>query len=342
MPTYDYQCRACGTVTEVIHSMQEDGPSVCELCGGELRRVLFPSGIIFKGSGFYRNDSRASSSSSTAEIRDERPGPARAMGAGPEKKLRVHDRGRWLIGVDDRPDRLELDLGRLRLARAASAAEARIRREGQAALATALNADVAGSACDLARRCLPERALQRGQAGELSLADGRSTRPIRNLRAVRRDRALARIAEPEEVELRAARGKLGGVGNGGRALVLDRRGLGARASREVEDRVGDRREPSRRGSALRLFGDRLRLGLDLGHHRLRLGLDLGHDRLRLGLDLGRHAARRLGCDLGRNRLRLGLGRDWLRLGLRLGSNRLGFGSANSSGSGTIGSGSTTW
>ena len=65
VPTYDYQCRACGTVTEVIHSMLEDGPSVCELCGGTLRRVLFPTGIIFKGSGFYRNDSRATSSSSS-------------------------------------------------------------------------------------------------------------------------------------------------------------------------------------------------------------------------------------------------------------------------------------
>lgn len=64
MPTYDYQCRACGTVTEVIHSMLEDGPSVCELCGGTLRRVIHPAGIIFKGSGFYRNDSRASASSS--------------------------------------------------------------------------------------------------------------------------------------------------------------------------------------------------------------------------------------------------------------------------------------
>src|SRR5687768_8053048 len=39
--------------------MSEDGPSVCELCGGALRRVLFPAGIIFKGSGFYSNDSRA-------------------------------------------------------------------------------------------------------------------------------------------------------------------------------------------------------------------------------------------------------------------------------------------
>ena len=64
MPTYDYRCRSCGSVTEVIHSMLEDGPKTCERCGGELRRVLFPSGIIFKGSGFYRNDSRPSPSSS--------------------------------------------------------------------------------------------------------------------------------------------------------------------------------------------------------------------------------------------------------------------------------------
>lgn len=62
MPTYDYQCRSCGTVTEVIHSMLEEGPSVCELCGGELRRVLHPAGIIFKGSGFYRTDARKADS----------------------------------------------------------------------------------------------------------------------------------------------------------------------------------------------------------------------------------------------------------------------------------------
>ena len=64
MPTYDYQCRSCGSVTEVIHSMLESGPSACERCGGDLRRVLFPTGIIFKGSGFYRNDSRSSASTS--------------------------------------------------------------------------------------------------------------------------------------------------------------------------------------------------------------------------------------------------------------------------------------
>jgi putative FmdB family regulatory protein len=60
VPTYDYQCRSCGQITEVVHAMTEDGPSTCERCGGALRRVLYPTGIIFKGSGFYVTDSRSS------------------------------------------------------------------------------------------------------------------------------------------------------------------------------------------------------------------------------------------------------------------------------------------
>ena len=93
MPTYDYQCRSCGSVTEVIHSMLEDGPSVCERCGGELRRVLYPTGIIFKGSGFYRTDSRkngsssdtaTSSSSSTKDKKADAAAPA-ASDAGTSK-----------------------------------------------------------------------------------------------------------------------------------------------------------------------------------------------------------------------------------------------------------------
>ena len=50
--------------------MLEEGPSVCERCGGELRRVLFPAGIIFKGSGFYRTDSRAGGSTRPSGGRD--------------------------------------------------------------------------------------------------------------------------------------------------------------------------------------------------------------------------------------------------------------------------------
>lgn len=64
MPTYDYQCRSCGVITEVVHTMLEDGPSECERCGGQLRRLVHPTGIIFRGSGFYKTDSRSSSSGS--------------------------------------------------------------------------------------------------------------------------------------------------------------------------------------------------------------------------------------------------------------------------------------
>jgi putative FmdB family regulatory protein len=75
VPTYDYQCRSCSRVIEVIHPMTEDGPSVCEACGGALRRVLFPAGIIFKGSGFYRTDSRAGSDTSTTSPKKAESGP---------------------------------------------------------------------------------------------------------------------------------------------------------------------------------------------------------------------------------------------------------------------------
>lgn len=69
MPTYDYQCRTCGHTVEVIHPMSEDGPTSCEVCGGPLRRVIFPAGIIFKGSGFYKTDSRSGSSSTRSTSR---------------------------------------------------------------------------------------------------------------------------------------------------------------------------------------------------------------------------------------------------------------------------------
>jgi putative FmdB family regulatory protein len=82
VPTYDYQCRSCGVVTEVIHPMSEDGPTVCERCGGALRRVLFPAGIIFKGSGFYRNDSRATPSGESGSATKADPAPSSASTGG--------------------------------------------------------------------------------------------------------------------------------------------------------------------------------------------------------------------------------------------------------------------
>jgi hypothetical protein len=56
--------------------MQESGPERCERCGGELRRVFFPAGIIFKGSGFYKTDSRSGGSSSTSSTTSPSAKPA--------------------------------------------------------------------------------------------------------------------------------------------------------------------------------------------------------------------------------------------------------------------------
>lgn len=60
MPTYDYKCIECDDVFEVTHGMNDTVES-CPRCGGMVRRLFRPVGIIFKGSGFYKTDSRAAS-----------------------------------------------------------------------------------------------------------------------------------------------------------------------------------------------------------------------------------------------------------------------------------------
>jgi len=64
VPKYQYQCKDCGAALEVQQSFTDDALTVCPNCGGDLRKVFNAVGVVFKGSGFYRNDSRSSSSSS--------------------------------------------------------------------------------------------------------------------------------------------------------------------------------------------------------------------------------------------------------------------------------------
>ena len=58
MPTYEYECRDCSTRVEAFQKITDQPLTTCESCGGSLRRVLFPVGIVFKGSGFYVTDYR--------------------------------------------------------------------------------------------------------------------------------------------------------------------------------------------------------------------------------------------------------------------------------------------
>ncbi|MHA5050211.1 FmdB family zinc ribbon protein [Streptomyces sp. SD15] len=65
MPTYQYQCTECGEGLEAVQKFTDDALTECPNCGGRLKKVFSAVGIVFKGSGFYRNDSRGSSSSTS-------------------------------------------------------------------------------------------------------------------------------------------------------------------------------------------------------------------------------------------------------------------------------------
>ena len=59
MPTYQYRCTECGHAFEQFQSFTDDALTVCPECSGRLRKVFNAVGVVFKGSGFYRTDSRA-------------------------------------------------------------------------------------------------------------------------------------------------------------------------------------------------------------------------------------------------------------------------------------------
>lgn len=63
MPTYEYACTSCGEHLEVVQSFRDDALTECPACGGSLRKVFGSIGVVFKGSGFYKTDSRPSSGS---------------------------------------------------------------------------------------------------------------------------------------------------------------------------------------------------------------------------------------------------------------------------------------
>jgi putative FmdB family regulatory protein len=64
MPIYEYACTACGERTEARQSFSDPPLEKCEICGGKLRKLYSPVGIVFKGSGFYSTDAKKKSSSS--------------------------------------------------------------------------------------------------------------------------------------------------------------------------------------------------------------------------------------------------------------------------------------
>jgi putative FmdB family regulatory protein len=74
MPRYEYRCRNCGEPLEVVQSFTDDPLTECPACGGELRKVFQAVGIAFKGSGFYKTDSRKAAKSAASSSGSESSG----------------------------------------------------------------------------------------------------------------------------------------------------------------------------------------------------------------------------------------------------------------------------
>jgi putative FmdB family regulatory protein len=83
MPTYEYVCMSCGRHVEVVQSFSDEPLRTCEHCGGPLKRVFHPVGIVLKGSGFYSTDNRSSRSKAAAAESKKESSPE---STGSEKK----------------------------------------------------------------------------------------------------------------------------------------------------------------------------------------------------------------------------------------------------------------
>jgi len=81
VPTYQYTCTDCAEPVEVVQKFTDDPLTLCIACGGRLRKVFSPVGIVFKGSGFYRTDSR-NGSVSASDKKDKQPSESSAASSG--------------------------------------------------------------------------------------------------------------------------------------------------------------------------------------------------------------------------------------------------------------------
>ena len=86
MPTYQYVCTACGQDLEAVQSFSDAALTDCPACAGRLRKKFGSVGVVFKGSGFYRNDSRAGNGSGSVAPAAEKSGEKSGASASSEKK----------------------------------------------------------------------------------------------------------------------------------------------------------------------------------------------------------------------------------------------------------------
>ena len=91
MPTYEYSCNDCGERIDVVQSIHDDSLTVCPNCGGTLRKLFGNVGVVFKGSGFYKNDSRENKSAKKGSAGASAGSEAADAGSGDKKQAAPSD-----------------------------------------------------------------------------------------------------------------------------------------------------------------------------------------------------------------------------------------------------------
>ena len=107
MPTYQYRCTACGHDLEAVQKFSDTSLTECPSCGGSLRKVFNAVGVVFKGSGFYRTDSRASSGNGNGSGNGKESDGAKDSGTkektGAKEPVAAKDKGTKDAGSSKQP-----------------------------------------------------------------------------------------------------------------------------------------------------------------------------------------------------------------------------------------------
>jgi putative FmdB family regulatory protein len=111
LPTYEYLCTECGDRKEVVQSFTEPSLTTCEVCGGKLRKVIFPVGIQFKGSGFYSTDRRASQPMSRAGKQDAKDAKAESSKDSKDSKSESSSDSKTETKTESKTDAKKSDSG---------------------------------------------------------------------------------------------------------------------------------------------------------------------------------------------------------------------------------------
>jgi len=89
LPTYAYRCAECGHRFETVQSFTDDALTVCPVCNGVLRKVFNAVGVVFKGSGFYRTDSRAAALAANGNGSESKNGDSKSGDSSKDTKVKA-------------------------------------------------------------------------------------------------------------------------------------------------------------------------------------------------------------------------------------------------------------